>query len=552
MTLPRKVYKAIESVVGPENISEDQAVLVGYAFHCGGGAIHPSSARWLDVSPEAVVLPGTTEEVQAVVKICRSHKVKFKAFSTGWGFWAAPGTQGVVQMDLRRMNRIIEIDEKNMYAVVEPYVTASQLQAEAMKKGLDINIAGCGPNHSVLAACTSMMGCGDKGVYTSHDNRNLLGVEWVLPTGEILRLGALGSGAGWFCGDGPGPSLRGIMRGQSGAMGGLGVFTKCATKLYPWPGPQKLEIKGENPQYGIETPKNFKFYMLVFPNWDKLADAVYEISEAQIAYILRRMCSPFLISACLVAGTNNEAYDRWPTSQRISRLHLEIVLAANSERELEYREKVLKDITAETGGEFLPLGEVFGELEPIALLALITGCYASRAYRLRDWLTSFGNTVSWDTSIKIAKIGEEVRKKYVGTGRFLEDAPESFYGGPYEQNKFSHFQGVIFYEPTDPHSRKAAFEYAENALQAVVANRVGVPIVAGPGTDERVGDYHLWLKKIKKILDPENLSDSTYYVATEKTWKKRVKMVLSRVPLSERVYKALKSTGRRIYRKAKR
>jgi len=52
---------------------------------------------------------------------------------------------GIILLDLRRMNRIIEINEKNMYAVVEPYVISAQLQAELMKRGFHFNVKGAGP-----------------------------------------------------------------------------------------------------------------------------------------------------------------------------------------------------------------------------------------------------------------------------------------------------------------------------------------------------------------------------------------------------------------------
>ena len=82
--------------------------------------------------------------------------------------------------------------------------------------------------------------------------RNVLGVEWVLPTGEILRLGTAGTGAGWFSADGPGMSLQGLMRGQWGAMGALGVVTKVAAKLYDWCGPETLNYVGDAANYHID------------------------------------------------------------------------------------------------------------------------------------------------------------------------------------------------------------------------------------------------------------------------------------------------------------
>ena len=81
-----------------------------------------------------------------------------------------------------------------------------------MKRGLDCHIVSAGPTHSPLASCTSIWGIGGKGLTESWNERNLFGVEWVLPTGDVVRLGSPGVGAGWFTADGPGPSLRGIMR----------------------------------------------------------------------------------------------------------------------------------------------------------------------------------------------------------------------------------------------------------------------------------------------------------------------------------------------------
>ena len=86
------------------------------------------------------------------------------------------------------MNHIIEINEKSMYAVVEPYVVGAQLQAELMKRGMNCNIKGAGSNGSAI-----LKGHGHMDQTTGGDDRNYLGVEWVTPEGEIIRLGSLGS-----------------------------------------------------------------------------------------------------------------------------------------------------------------------------------------------------------------------------------------------------------------------------------------------------------------------------------------------------------------------
>ncbi|WP_458011047.1 FAD-binding oxidoreductase [Candidatus Solincola sp.] len=191
------------------------------------------TSGWCPHRPAAVVLPGSTAEVQAVVRICLEHGLRLKAMSTGWGIWNMVSGEDVVQVDLRRMDRILEIDERNMYAVVEPYVSCAQLQAETMKRGLNCYIIGAGAGTSPLASATSLCGYGWSGLTTGYSARNLLGVEWVLPDGEVLRLGSHGSGLGWFSGDGPGPSLRGVARGFIGNCGSLGIFTACAVKPFP-------------------------------------------------------------------------------------------------------------------------------------------------------------------------------------------------------------------------------------------------------------------------------------------------------------------------------
>ncbi|MFW6113984.1 MAG: FAD-binding oxidoreductase, partial [Actinomycetota bacterium] len=146
-----EAYRELEGAVGPENASREPAVLDGYAWQ---PMINDDPAKWVKC-PVAVVLPASTEEVQEVVRVCNRHGLRFKAFATGWGIYSGPTYDNVVQIELRRMNRILEIDERNMYAVVEPYVSGAQLQAEAMKVGLNTHIIGAGPVCSPLASATS-------------------------------------------------------------------------------------------------------------------------------------------------------------------------------------------------------------------------------------------------------------------------------------------------------------------------------------------------------------------------------------------------------------
>ncbi|MCE1197260.1 FAD-binding protein, partial [bacterium] len=126
-------------------------------------------------------------------------------------FWSAMGfidSDYAIQLDMRRMRKI-EIDDRNMFAVVEPYAIGAVVQAEAMKVGLTLNVPGVGCSSSPLASTAGWVGFGPTSISMGCASENMLGAEWVLPDGEGLRTGSLGAGAGWFCGEGPGPSTRG-------------------------------------------------------------------------------------------------------------------------------------------------------------------------------------------------------------------------------------------------------------------------------------------------------------------------------------------------------
>ncbi len=227
MALSKEIYSALEDVVGAEYICDDPVIMPSY---------HATEFA-------AIVLPKNTAEVQAIVKLCNKHKLQFRPVCTGW---TGKFPKGVLYLDLRRMNRIVEINEKNMYAVVEPYVISAQLQAELMKRGLHFNVKGAGSN------CSAMLrGHGHLDQTTSGDDRNHLAIEWVTPAGDIVRSGSLGSSDEWFCGDGPGPSLRSILTSAVPPGVTPGVFTKAAMKLYHWPGPTRFPIVGISPNYSL-------------------------------------------------------------------------------------------------------------------------------------------------------------------------------------------------------------------------------------------------------------------------------------------------------------
>jgi len=117
MTLSNKAYEALEDIVGSEYISREPADLDSYCFVWGNELLFGDK---FSPRPPAVILPGNTEEVQGIVKVCNRFGLKYRAHATGFEVAALSSETPFIPIDLRRMNRIVEIDPKNRIAVVEP------------------------------------------------------------------------------------------------------------------------------------------------------------------------------------------------------------------------------------------------------------------------------------------------------------------------------------------------------------------------------------------------------------------------------------------------
>ena len=517
MSLSREAYRALEDVVGPENISEEPAILDGYCFVWANEAMFSSrfSAR-----PLAVVMPGSTEEVQGIVKVCNRFNVQFRAHSSGWSCPAISANESFLPIDLRRMDRIVEISARNKYAVVESYVSMQKLFLETMKVGLRPHTIGCGPSGGILASATSNFGCGNTSASSDFGGRVPLGVEWVLPDGEILRLGTLGTGAGWFSGDGPGPSLRGVMRGYGGATGGIGVMTRVAVKLTPWYGPPALKVTGKTNMYSTEIPENFQINITAFPGRDQLTDFFVHIVEEAIAFSIHR--SPAASLALLMTSSVDDFYEMVsaspPEMAEAMKFITVMLMDAGSSREMQYRQKLLQKIREKTEAVDVPFDP--GVLGPV-FRNLITGQGQQRVFNLTTgFLTAAVNEESWD-SVKILaqRTAEELYAKYEATGK-IAITGESPWFAPLGDS-FAHTESVVSYDQFDPESIKAVREILAEADILLPKWHQAVGGAEGclsfdEASEKAAAPYCLdflgYEKKIKKAFDPNLVSESSFYV----------------------------------------
>ncbi|MGE4483734.1 MAG: FAD-binding oxidoreductase, partial [Oscillospiraceae bacterium] len=184
MALSKEVYEAFEAAVGKRNVSQDPAVCESYRCYAAQSSAHYGPYDHKTPMPAAVVLPGCTEEVQNIVRLCNKYKIPFKASTTFWSAMGFIGDDNSIQLDMRRMSKL-KIDERNQLAIVEPYAIGAVVQVEAMKKGLNLNMAGVGCSSSTLAGTAGWVAFGPSSLFMGTASENMLGAEWVLPNGEI-------------------------------------------------------------------------------------------------------------------------------------------------------------------------------------------------------------------------------------------------------------------------------------------------------------------------------------------------------------------------------
>ncbi len=206
-------------------------------------------------APSAAVAPQNVEDVQKILAVARRYRIPLWTVSTGrnYGYGgAAPRKAGCVVLDLKRMNRIIEVNEKHAYAVVEPGVSFHELYAYLRQHDIKL-----WPDPSAPAWGGVVGNTADRGVgYTPYGEHFTVqcGMQVVLADGTVVETG-MGATAGTNTGAlykyGHGPWVDGIFTQSN-----FGVITRMGVWLMP-------------------EPPGYRPYMVTFPR----EDDIHQITE---------------------------------------------------------------------------------------------------------------------------------------------------------------------------------------------------------------------------------------------------------------------------------
>jgi len=502
------IYEELVNILGPRYVSDDRGIREAYGRE---RPLLTSKGR-----AEFVVLPGNTEDVRKIVRLANRYRFPFSVTSAGMSgvCFAAEGIPYWCQIDLKRLDNL-EIDEKNMYAIVEPYVTNGQLQAEAMKKGLYCGIPSAGGTSSVVGNHI-FMGMQSTAYRTGYTSKNILGVEWVLPNGEILRTGSLATpGAGYFWGEGPGPDARAVLRGVVGNMASLGIVTKMAVKLFPWPGPSVWPVEGAAPDIAVTLPPDrFRWYMFSYPDFEQSLKAMQEISKMEIGAILHRnsiwQIRNFLIKA------REDYWKGYLEGYWEKFLHQNPVLVGIwgfvSPKQVAYEEKVLREIVEETGGEWVAADapqELFTSYAPDTIRTEA----AVRSARIGLGAPLSGAQYTSFTDIpEAAKLLRDIAVKYTPP---LLDMGQADWVAPID---FGHFTAVEVYGLGPEKDEAAELRILPGQLESLQRSMEGsiLTLLASVMPEHLTGpafaNFHQITARIKQALDPNNVANPTRFI----------------------------------------
>ena len=245
MKINSEIYKKIETIVRSEFVSDADEDRFCYSYDAAGGKS----------LPDLVVRPATAEEISKIVMLANEYLIPVIPRGSGSGFvgGSTPVSGGIVLI-LTRMSKIIYVDEDNLTAEVEPGVITQKLQQEVEKSGLFYPPDPASLKFSTIGGNVAVNSGGPRAIKYGVTKDYILGLEAVLPTGEIVHTGV--------------KTVKGVVgydltRLLIGSEGTLGIITKILLKLLP-------------------KPKKVRTALAVFPEVDDAARAVTEIIRSKI------------------------------------------------------------------------------------------------------------------------------------------------------------------------------------------------------------------------------------------------------------------------------
>jgi len=227
-----RIARLLANIVGPEYVSTASEERYFYARDPGLMPAH---------SPDYVVLPQSTKQIQQIIRLANQEKIPVVPMGAGLALTGLviPLKGGII-VDMKRMNKILEVNEKARYALVEGGTSQGALKSylERHHPRLRHSVPDAPPT-ATIAANVSIHGQGRLTQQYGFNSDLVSGLEVVTGTGDVCRIGSCALSGSWFSKGAPMPDLSGMFLGWFGS---TGIITKVAVKLYPKKNLRDVEI----------------------------------------------------------------------------------------------------------------------------------------------------------------------------------------------------------------------------------------------------------------------------------------------------------------------
>lgn len=238
--MDKKHFNHFKGIVGEENIYEDKAHLIAYSY----------DATREHFEPDAVIFPRHEEDISNILKYCNENRINIVPRGAGSGFTggAIPSEGGIVLAFEKHMTKILEIDMKNMVAVVQPGVINMDLQKAVEEVGLFYPPDPASQDYSTIGGNVNENAGGMRAAKYGITKDYVMAIRAVLPNGDIIKAGKR------TIKDVAGYNIAGILIASEGT---LAVTTEITLKL-------------------LSKPKLTKTAMGIFPTVTEAMEAVYK------------------------------------------------------------------------------------------------------------------------------------------------------------------------------------------------------------------------------------------------------------------------------------
>ncbi|WP_456267070.1 MULTISPECIES: glycolate oxidase subunit GlcD [unclassified Bacillus (in: firmicutes)] len=208
----------LKKIVGASYVQDSKADRLVYSYDATPNFQH---------MPDVIVSPHTAEEIQQIVRLCASYNIPIVPRGSGTNLCAGTcPTQGGLVLLFTRMNQLIEIDEENLTATVQPGLITQELIRQVEGKGLFYPPDPSSMKISTLGGNINENSGGLRGLKYGVTRDYVLGLEVVLPNGDIIKTG------GKLAKDVAGYDMTRLFVGSEGT---LGIVTEATLKLLPLP-----------------------------------------------------------------------------------------------------------------------------------------------------------------------------------------------------------------------------------------------------------------------------------------------------------------------------